>query len=843
MAYYGRRKTSDTDAGATGGTSGSNQRGQIFSAMPEHGWAYAVGTLGGKGSGQPNVTWRGAIWDVSGSSLSSRDAYTNSVTVSNVMSYGGDGAIVEGNLTSPIQLWSGVKYGIGWSAINGIFYHGMSAAGNSPTGVDDYYFHYKNNASSTPTDPFSASSSSYEGAQDNYVAYDPNVAPTITLGTMVPSGFITTTSPTFNGDFDDANENRGDKLNQFQIQVYRVSDNVKMWDSTQSATSSEQTAKTFTAGYGGTALVAGVQYQWRYRVSDQFGVWSSYSGYTQFTVNAGGSISTAAGTPSGKQETQSPTPFTGVWSHASALSTNAIEVRIKQGSTVIRTSPTIAKTVANGATASITWAETTFAALNWGQSLTYEMRGRDTGSLWSAWSAGRAFTTNASPTTPAVTFPTNGQVLTARPFVTVTSTDSDDTTATGFAVSLRIKNSAGTLLFTRSMTRNATTGVWEYQTTSTDLASFAQYRLDAVATDGTITTPYSAEILFTYSSGPVITVTAPTANQTLTTNTPTISFSQDQTQASYRVAIYEWVNGAKGNLAYDSGTIALVAASGVTVNHQVPSGYLHNATDYRVEVTSTNNLAVSATHGGVTFTVSFPAPAAPTGFAVSPIRVGNDVTPSAVLLTWDEAPYSTTDFRSTVVTRRPSGSVITDATILARLTSTSQHNFTDYYPVSGVTYTYAIYFEVIQGTDETESTPAENDAQVELEHVVINSVIDGTVRAGLRYGNPFDLTYDDDEVEVQPWGQALPHVFVGNYDARQVKGTWQLVNDRFSSGRDDLAGLKALRALRNVVCWRDQYGDRLFGFLTLTERKGQRGSTAEVTTTVREADYDEGEDS
>lgn len=843
MAYYGRRKTSDTDAGSTGGTSSSNQRGQIYDAMPEHGWAYAVGTLGGKGSGQPNVTWRGAIWDVSGSTLTARDAYTNSVTVSNVMTYGGDGAIVEGNLTAPIPLWSGVKYGIGWSAVSGIFYHGMSQAANSPTGTYDYYFHYKNNGSSTPTDPFSASSSSYEGAMDNYVAYDPNVAPTTTLGTMSPSGFITTTTPNFLGDFDDANENRGDKLNQFQIQVYRVSDNFKMWDSTQSATSGEQTAKQFTAGYGGTALVAGVQYQWRYRVSDQFGVWSSYSGYTTFTVNAGGSISTAAGTPSGKQETQSPTPFTGVWSHASALSTNAIEVRIKQGATVIRTSPTIAKTVANGATASITWAETTFAALNWGQSLTYEMRGRDTGSLWSAWSAGRAFTTNASPTTPAVTFPANGQVLTARPFVTVTSTDSDDTTATGFAVSLRIKNAAGTLLFTRAMARNATTGVWEYQTTATDLASFAQYRLDAVATDGTITTPYSSEMLFTYSSGPVITVTAPTASQVLTTNTPTISFSQDQTQASYRVRIYEWVSGALSALAYDSGTIVLVANAGVTVNHAVPSGYLHNATDYRVIVTSTNNLAVSADHGGVTFTVSFPAPAAPTGFAVSPIRVGNDVTPSAILLTWDEPPYSTTDFRSAVVTRRPAGSVITEATILARLTSTSQHNVTDYYPVSGVTYTYAVYFEVIQGTDETESTPAENDALGELEHVVINSVIDGTVRAGLRYGNPYDTTYNDDTVEVEPWGQSLPHVFVGDYDARQVKGTWQLQNDRYSTGRDDLAGLKALRALRGVVCWRDPYGDRIFGYLTLTERKGQRGSVAEVTTTVREADFDEGEDS
>lgn len=841
MAYYGRHRTSDTDMGATGGTSSSNQRGQIYKAMTQHGWATTIGCLGGKGIGQPNVLWRGAVWDVSGSTLNNRLQYSAQVTVSNQMSFGGDGQEIEAIISPNIQMWSGVKYGVGWSAISGIFKHGMSQALNAPPESEDYYFHYKNNASAVPTDPFAAASSSYEGTMANWVIYEPNVAPTTTNGTMSPSGTITTLVPDFLGDYDDGNEAQGDKLKQFQIQVFRVSDNVKFWDSTQSATSGEQAAKQFTAAYAGTTLVAGISYKWQYRVSDQFGVWSAWSSYTTFTVNSGGSVSVAAGTPTGKQETQAPTPFTGVWSHGTPLSTNAAEVRIKQGATIIRTSPTIATVVANGGTISLTWAQTTFANLNWGQSLTYEMRGRDSGNLWSAWSAGRAFTTNASPTTPVISFPASGQILTARPLVLVQSTDADDTTGTGLGVSLRIKNAAGTLLFTRAMTLNVGTGNWEYQTTATDLATInVQYRLDAVATDGTITTPYSAEILFTYASGPVITVTTPTASQVFTTNTPTITFSQDSTQASYRVAIYEWISGAKGALAYDSGTIALVVAAGVSVNHLVPSGYLHTGTSYRVEVTSTNNLAVSATHGGVTFTVTLTPPASATNYQLSAIRVGNDAVPSAFLLSWDEPPIATDAFRATVISRRVSGTPVTSAVILARLTSPSQTTFVDYYPASGVTYTYTHFFEAIVGTDESESVALELDGVLVLEHVVINSATDGTVRAGLRYGSPYTLDHDQDVTEVQPWGQEHPHAMMGDYHAHRYKAAFELHNDRFSSGIDDLLGLRALHMLRDVVCWRDPIGDKTFGWMTLSETRGQRESVADVAIGLNQTDYSEG---
>jgi hypothetical protein len=952
MTYYGRHKSSDVDSGTTG-VNVSNQRAQIYDAMPEHGWIYAIGCLGGKLSGQPNLTWRGAVWDISGSSVDDRLAYTSTVTVSNVATSGSDAAEIQGTISTPIQGWSGTKYGIGWSVISGIFLHGMSAANNNPPESYDYYFHYKNNGSSIPTDPFNESSSSYEGTMTNWFVYDANVAPTTTLGTMTPSGTINTSTPNFVGDFDDANESRGDKMKQFQVQVVRQSDSLSFWDTTQSATASEQTNKQFVTTYAGTALVPSIGYKWRYRVSDQFGVWSSYSSYVNFTVNAGGSISTATGTPTGKQETQSPTPFTGVWTHASALSTNAVEVRVKQGSTVVRTSPTIAKTVANGATASVTWAETTFAALSWGASYTYEMRARDTGNLWSAWSAGRAFTTNASPTVPASLSPAGSIVTTTLPKLTCVSTDIDDTIATGLSVTCRIKDNAGTLIQTRTMVYNAGTLKWEYQTIAgvnevqritkggtitggsytitvpanvlggpfttaaiqwndtaattqtrlealanvgvgqvavtggpissanvditftgslggtdlsqitvtssltgtaptitpstvtagviNDIPRFQAYKWDARATDGTITTAYSPEASFTYALGPVVTVTAPADLSTIVTNTPTISFSQTVTQASYRVRIYQVNADLSQVLAYDSGSIVAAAAPGVTVNHVMPSGYLHNNTNYLLYVDSTSNLGVTGTNAGTSFSLVFPAPAGPTGYVVSTIKVGNDVQPSAVRLSWDEPSYASDLFLGSIITRRESGQDPAEALILAILPSTSQVTFVDYYPVSGKVYTYGLFFDVIQGTDEVETTIVEGDATVILEHTVINSVKDGTVRAGLRYGAPMTFDHDIEMVEVQPWGQELPHAFFGDHHQHIVKGSYELQDDRYSTGLADLSGLRALHMLKNVVCYRDQFGDRVFGTMQMSEQKGQRTSKAQVDITVREVDYAEGE--
>lgn len=839
MAYYGRRVTAgDVDMGQA---ESGWQRGQTFAVLTENAWAYAVGAWGGKAPGSSNVTWRGGIWASSGGNPSTRLAYTSALTVSNIMDYGGAGQNQEAQLTSPVQLYAGVNYAIGWAVTGGTYNHAMAQAATDPPGVYNYYFHYRSGTGGTPTNPFSASSSTHEGAMDSYIVYEANVAPTVTTTGMAPNGLITTSSPVFVGRFADANSDRGDKLRQFQVHVERSSDGADFWNSTQSASAAEQTANEWQATYAGTALVPGTAYRWRYRVSDQFGVWSAWSSFVTFTVNGGGAVELTTGhVPSGKQETNAPALFTGRWDHVSSLQTNAVEVRIKQGSTVVRTSGTIAKSVFTGNTINVSWAETGFSGLSWGTSYTYEIRGRDTGNLWSPWSNGRAFNINAYPTIPALVSPKGNIAITSRPLLVATASDPDDTVATGLNVSARIKNSAGTVLFTRAMTYSSTRNRWEYQTTSTDLATFAQYKWDARSGDGTLVSAYSSEASFIYGEGPVITVTGPTG--TITTNTPTISYTQSSTQVTKRVEVwlYDTVALEPLEVVWDSGAVAAAAAAGVTVNTVVPSGNLHNTNTYVAYIASTNNLGLTGYEWSEPFTLQFPVLPAPTGLAVSPLSVGNDVQPSAVMVSWDTPGYSTQEWVEALVMRRPEGAALLDAEILTRITTPELSLFVDYYPASGVSHTYSVLFVIMQGTDATETEIAEQQGSVTLEHVVISSAVDGQLHVGLRYGDPIRMAHSRDSQRYYPWGQSKAHTLQGLIHEHTITASFELQNDRYSSGMDDLAMLRALDDAGHTVCWRDQWGDKVFGDMTFSETKGDRGAVAKVAIVITQNDHREG---
>lgn len=840
MAFFGRRVSTDTDS-ALAIPGSTNQVGQIFSAMPENGWLTAIGILGGKDVGQPNLTWRGALYTTDGASLLQRITFTGPLTVSNAMSYGGDGALLSQSLTG-VQLSAGVKYGFAFGVSGGNFRYGMKAAALSPTGVSDYYFHRRNLASgSTPTDPFGATSITNQGAMDMWVAYDANVAPTTTFSTMLPSGTVTDPTPSFFGDWSDANAAVGDTPNEYQIQLRQVGTSSLKWNSTYGFSSTEKTAKQFSRSYEGTALTSGTSYEWRYRVSDQFGAWSDYSAWKTITLTGAGAVNVSAGTPTGKQETQTPGPWTGVWTHTSALSTNAVQLRVfNQGQSKltapIRISPTITKTVANNGTISITWAEAAFANLAWGSQLVYNIRARATDGIWSEWSADRAFTINASPTTPTLLAPANGSVTTVRPLLQARSTDADDTVGTGFVVTAHIRNSAGTQLQQRGMTLNGTTGIWEYQTTAVDLASFATYTWDVDATDGTVTTPLSSRQSFVYADGPAVTVTSPTELQVLTTNTPTITYTQNQTQVSHALDLYLWdtVNGVRGDRVYWVDLTAQAAAAGAGGSFAIPAGVLHDGYSYAAVVTSVNNLGLSGTLQR-RFSVDFPTEPAPTGLDVSPILVGNDVAPSAIMLSFNPYPGSYT-FRGTAIYRRVAGQSFAQAELLNNPLASGQTAFVDYYPRSGVTYTYSVVYLLTQGTDDTESAPAEADAGVTLKHVVLNSATAGGVHAGLRYGQPLQIDHDRQRVELSPWGQKLPRAFEGDYHRHIFTGTFDLQDDRYSTGADDLADIHTLHDDHPLVVYRDWFGTLIIGTLDIKETLALEDAYARVAITLKEVD-------
>lgn len=434
-SYLGRHvTTTDTDEGLSNATS-ANQVACVYPAITQHGWATAMGLLCGK-SGASSPTVELAVWNVSGGTPGSRRGYTASFTPTNTIIDATTGQAYTASFATPIQLYSGTQYALGFASTGAGLGWVMSAAANFSNGSGGYTqpttFYFKNVSSQPPTNPMGYTSSSNEGVIDVWVVYTPNTAPTAAI--VAPSGTTTSQTPTVKVSFSDAESSLGDKLNQYRIQVRRKSDQVSFWDATFSATSAEQTAAQTSQPYAGTALVAGTTYQLRAWVSDQFATASSWTAWTDFTVNAGGTVTVTG--PTGKQNVNTGITFSAEWTHASSLSTQDVQIQLLQSGVVVQDSGSIAKTVvssaAPGTPFTITWAQTGFSDLVWGTAYTFQIRGQDTGGVWSTYAAG-SFSTDSAPGTPTGLAPSSSLPLSSPPTLTATIVDPDGDTVTATA--------------------------------------------------------------------------------------------------------------------------------------------------------------------------------------------------------------------------------------------------------------------------------------------------------------------------------------------------------------------------------------------------------------------------
>lgn len=822
VSYYGRRQTTDTDAGLTTSGSVSNQRTSVFETMPENGWAHTFYLLSGKPIGGPNVSMRMALFTVdSNANPNNRMGYSATATVSTNMSNGSDGTLYSAAVTAvdsgygqnqaAIQLWSGSRYGIGFSATGGQLYHGMIAAANGGNNYSNNNLYRKNSGSVTPSDSPVYTTATNEGVMTIAVGYDPNDAPS-TPTNRSPNGTITTNTPTFTSDFNDNNASRGDKIKEYQIQLRQVGQTSLKWDDVFTATGSEQSGSNTTQVYGGTSLSAGVSYEWRIRHKDMFNAWSSWSSWLTITLNSGGQVGQGS-TPVGKQLTNQPGPFVAPWSHSGGLSTNAVRIQLRQGDTVVQTSGIIAASVANGANISISWAASGFSNLAYGQTYQYRIQGRDTTGVWSDYGPNRTISINAYPNQPTMVSPGNGVTVTSYPKLTIRVEDPDDAAPLS-SVTCRIKNAAGSVLFTRTMAlRAGTTDTYDYQTTSTDLATFAEYKWDAIASDGTLTGQRSAERGFTYASGPTGSITAPTANQILTTSTPTITWSQTG-QTSARADIYRSDTGA---------SVIGANISGATTSWAVPAGYLRNNTEYFVILTiyGTGGLF---TYASQTFSLVYTAPGALTNFIVSPLALAGDSQASTLMGSWDTATDSPSVFQHYIYRRRLDGTNPGSASevILKRITSISQTTFVDTNPASGTSYIYSVSKVIAVGSDLIESLIAEAPGIVEFDHVIISSASQGmTYRASLTYLQSNRIDYKDDRQVFAPWGDSKPYYQIGSLNYAEIKGTYRAITDRRGRAQDIVNSLRALKdrqiLLADTLCYRDNRGRVIFGLMTLGE--------------------------
>lgn len=818
VSYYGRRRTTDFDAGLTGDNT-SNQRFSVFETMPEKGWAHTLYVLAGKKIGEPNLTGRLALASVESNNPNELMAWSDTLTISSNMSSGSDGTLFSapiansdpdfGFISTAVMLWPGDRYAVGFSFTGGELYHGMIAAANGENNYSNNNLYRKNSASVQPSEPLYTTATN-EGVMTVAVGYDPNVPPA-TPTDRSPSGTINTTTPTFNSDFNDDNENRGDGLKQYEIQLRQVGTTSLKWNDTFNASSSEQSSKVTTQVYGGTALSVGSSYEWRIRHKDRFNDWSNWSSWLTFTIAAAGFMGQGS-SPTGKQLTNTPGPFVLPWTHAGGLSTNAVQIRLVSGSTVLQTSPIITKTVANGANASITWAETAFTALAYGSSVAYEARGRDTNNIWSDWGPNRTITINAYPNQPTLTSPKNSVLVTARPKLIGKVTDPDNAAPLSL-VEARIKNASGVVQFTRTMAlRAGSTDTYEYQTTSTDLPSFAGYQWDMRASDGTLTGPYSAVGVFSYVSGPSVTITAPTAAQVLTTSVPTFAWTA-ATQVTARVDIF------------DAATEAYVIGASINSASQktwdVPAGYLKNGGSYTFQVTVTDGSALTGT-AEQSFSLVYTVPAAVADFGGSTVPMEGDDRPTVIQLTWTADVDA--NFEYYTVKRRDAGTLAGDASevILRYLPDQAQVSFYDTNPVSGKSYIYSLTRTLSSGSDLLESTAAEVELMVEFDSIIISSVKDGlSYRIALTYQTTNKVNHRDDRAIFMPWGESEPTVQIGTAHYHQVASTFRVITDRYGNARDKMEALRALkdRQIHNVdtLCYRDGRGRRFFGYLDLAE--------------------------
>lgn len=827
---YGRYSTSAESA--IGTIVASANRACVFDSATQNVWIHTIGGVIRKDT-TTDATVRYGLYACNTSNQpTTRLGYTSSISVTS-STFSVRTAAVSVADSSPtnaaIKLASGSLYGISILSTVAAIDHSMVTAA-SITATNESF--YRRSSVTTVTDPFGTYGTggnvvySTEGHMTVWAEGYLNVKPEVATG-LSPSGSITSTTPTMIASFQDLNGaygtssgngvDTGDRMTKYAIEVRTSgSATANIWSSTYTATGTEQTNNAIARAWAGSTLTRGTTYEWRIQFFDEFNAAGDWTAWTSFTPASLGYVTTD-GSPTGKTESASPS-FAGKWTHQNSKSTNAVQLRLYDGSGVLlRDTGTITKTVASsaapGTSFTISWADTGFTTdLTWGASYQYEIRGRDTDGLWSDYSTPkRTFATNASPSIPASLSPTASTVYTSYPLLSCSATDSDDTVATGLEVSARIKDNSGTVLYTRAMTYNAGNGLWEYQTTGTDLASFATYRWDASAYDGTLysggvtssgSRTWSSEATFVYASGPTVTMVSPTDGGTVTSSSITVTWTTTG-QVRYKVDLYP-----------NNVTTALYASGWVisgTSSHVIPSGYIANGTDYDLVVTVENSTPLQGSSGIVDITASFTPPATLINVTSAAVKtVGTNPWSTAISVSWGQS--ADTGFQQYIVRRSAGSGPDAASTIVARITAATTTTYTDYTPASGINYLYTVTQVSNSSGVLIESVAATTTNSVTFGGIMITAVgaAASTTQAAIRYTAERDEERVLDEAVYQTLAGGVPQTIRSRSRYRTITFDAVMPDDTYSTAAQKRTELVALDEADTIVCYRDNTGRKWF---------------------------------
>jgi hypothetical protein len=830
--------------------------GSILAFTPDdpsaNGWLYQVGIRCRRATGVSPTVALGVYSATPGGTPATLVGQTNPFAVTS----GADAEFVR-DLQAAVVVIKDSPRSLAVLATGAALFVGMTQAANIPDAETTMFFW--DDAATVLHTNFDLDRSSIEGHLGIWGLFETNVPP-LAPATVTPGSTDENTpqqiggaTPTFAFIFRDDNEVlpnglAGDSLKRGRVQVKRTT-GALVWDSGAiTADSGEIAARQMTIDYTGPALASGTTYVLTTSTSDHLDAWSPVSAPRYFTIGAG-RVDVAAGTPTGKRDTQTPGPFVAVWRHSGALATNAVEVRIRDATSgaPVRTSATLSMAVANNNSISVTWAVSAFAALPWDdQRLAWSMRARDTAGNWSGWSDDVGFWTDDPPHVPALVVPANNAVVTTRPLLAATCTDTDDV-ATGLVVKCRIKNAAGTVLSTQTMVWNAANARYEYQTLATDLATFATYGWDAYAFDGAVysggttveaSAANAADRLFTYASGPVVAITAPLDAATVTTNTVAITWTCP-TQVTRKVEVIR----AGAVIHTSTGT----TGHSITLPSLLSTGeQLHEGDAFTIRVTATDSVGLTGV-AEVDVTLDYPAidPLQPSVFL---IKGRGDVTPTIVRIKWPKSGYDVGVFRYYRLERRISADMLAanptlpSAPVVFRRFEIGQNSYDDHEAISGVNYTYNLRQFVVMGADTLASSTRSVDIALLFEATIIHDVRDPYLhRVVFDARRERRITPVTDFAVVSPWNQEKPVQFESDVYYKEVDVELVLYAASVQAANYDLYLLERQVKLGGILCMRDGRGNKFYGRWAsgpvVTDPPGGRIRT--VRGTFRELAYDE----
>ena len=158
-----------------------------------------------------------------------------------------------------------------------------------------------------------------------------------------------------------------------------------------------------------------------------------------------------------------------------------------------------------------------------------------------------------------------------------------------------------------------TGGISSVTVPGSTLAWNVQYQWKVKTWSGTdIEGTYSSLALFKTSEVPTVSITSPTALQSVTTDAPTVEWTytdpESTAQASYTITVesISTTGLTTGELVYQD------TQSGTAVSYTLPAGYLANGGRYIVKVSATDGDGVVGTSTVREFTVLYIGPPAPT---------------------------------------------------------------------------------------------------------------------------------------------------------------------------------------------------------------------------------------